>query len=47
RIVFEKWQAGNIRVLFIKDNKIVDMPNGYKFRYSYGDKYEDRNKGAN
>ncbi|CAG8815125.1 15521_t:CDS:1, partial [Racocetra fulgida] len=47
RIVFEKWQSENIRVLFIKDNKIIDVPNGYKFRYSYGDKYEDTEKGAN
>ncbi|CAG8789095.1 7818_t:CDS:1, partial [Cetraspora pellucida] len=47
RIVFEKWIAGNIRVLFIKDNKIIDVPKGYKFRYSYGDKHEDRDKGAN
>ncbi|CAG8714806.1 14482_t:CDS:2 [Cetraspora pellucida] len=47
RIVFEKWRTGNIRVLFVKDNKIVDVPTGYKFRYSYGDRYEDGNKASN
>ncbi|CAG8748686.1 17187_t:CDS:1, partial [Dentiscutata erythropus] len=44
-IVFEKWVAGNIWVIFIKDNKIIDIPKGYMFQYSYGDKTKDQTKG--